>query len=427
MLQRKTEEKANILFQQQKLTTENRLLKSSLKREEKSLSALQEELRNLRSRMKDLEAVGAAADSLLSENHGLKAQLEEEKLLVQGLRNQNDNIRSEAETLTKKLETEKRLSEELSKELNLLRSRAVEAEEDSGSEAAELQSRLLEVEKRLSFEQQRSDLWERLYLETKEERAKGDTEPKVKKTKAGMAGKVKETFDAVKNSTKEFVHHHKEQIKKAKAAVKENLRKFSDSVKSTFRTFKDSASTFFNKAKDFYGQRGDDWKKEAWQRRFQRPYQRAAPKAEDLRSNHNTRKSGGKVHQEDGQPGRRSSPEGCSGVVDCALWESDRLFNKAMEPIRADEFYQLLQSYLQQTVHHFQHWKDLENFISTFFHNGVFIHDQMLFSDFVSDVEDYLTDMHQYQGLDDDTFEDLDDYIYRHFFGEAFAKSHRPQ
>lgn len=427
MLKQKTEEKTHILFQQQKLTAENQLLKSSLKREEKSLSALQEELRNLRSRMRDLEAVGAGTDSLLLENQRLKVQLEEEKLLIHGLRSQKDSMRSEAQTLTKKLEMEKRFSEELRMELNLLRSRTLEAEEDSGSEAAELQSRLMEMEKRLSFEQQRSDLWERLYVETKEERAKGDSEPKVKKPKAGMAGKVKETFDAVKNSTKEFVHHHKEQIKKAKAAVKENLRKFSDSVKSTFRTFKDSASTFINKAKDFYSRRGDDKEKESWQRRFHRPHRRASQKAEDFHSNHNTRKSGGKVHQEEGQHGPRSSRKGCSGVVDCAVWESRWLFNKAMDPIRADEFHQLLQSYLQQTVHHFHHWKDLENFINTFFHNGVFIHDQILFTDFVRDVVDYLSDMQQqYQGLDDDTFEDLDDYIYRHFFGEAFTKSRHP-
>lgn len=426
MLKQKTEEKVHILFQQRRLTAENQLLKSSRKREEKSLSALQEELRNLRSTMRDLEAAGAGADSLLSDNQRLKEQLEEEKLLLQGLRSQNDGMRSEAQTLTKKLEMEKRLSEELRKELNLLRSRTLEVEEESGSEAAELRSRLMEMEKRLSFEQQRSDLWERLYVETKEERAKGDSEPKVKKPKAGMTGKVKETFDAVKNSTKEFVHHHKEQIKKAKAAVKENLRKFSDSVKSTFRTFKDSASTFINKAKDFYSHRGDDKEEEPWQRRFHRPHRKAPQKTEDF-SNHNTRKSGGKVHQEEGQHDRRSSLKGCSGVVDCALWESTRLFNKAMEPIRVDEFHQLLQSYLQQTVHHFHHWKDLENFINTFFHNGVFIHDQMLFTDFVSDVADYLSDMYQYQGLDDDAFKDLDDYIYRHFFGEAFAKSHHPQ
>lgn len=426
MLKQKSEERTHMLSQQQRLTAENQLLKSSLQREEESLSTLQEELRKLRSRIRDLEAVGAGADSLLSENQRLKEQLEEEKQLTRGFHSQKEGMMSEAQTLRKKLDVERRFSEELRRELNLLRSRIPGAETDSSPEAAELQSRLTELEKRLSFEQQRSDLWERLYVETKEERAKGDTESKVKKPKAGMAGKVKETFDAVKNSTKEFVHHHKEQIKKAKEAVKENLRKFSDSVKSTFRNFKDSASTFINKAKDFY-KRGEEKDRESWLHRFHRPHRRASPKADDFQSSHNTRKSGGKVHQEESQYGRKSNLKGCGGVFDGAPRESSSLFNKAMEPIRADEFYQLLQSYLQQTVHHFHHWKDLETFINNFFHNGVFIHDQMLFTDFVSDVEDYLSNMHEYHGLDDDVFEDFDDYIHRHFFRESFTKRHRPQ
>ncbi|KAG7230498.1 hypothetical protein INR49_024607 [Caranx melampygus] len=302
LLRQKAEERTNIMAQQQRLTAENHQLRSSLEREEKSLSTLQEELRNLRSKIRELEMMGAGADSLLSENQKLKEQLEEERQLIRNLHSQREELMAEAQTLRKKLDKERR--------------------------AEELQSRLMELEKRLSFEQQRSDLWERLYVETKEERAKGDTEAKVKKPKPGMAGKVKETFDAVKNSTKEFVHHHKEQIKKAKEAVKENLRKFSDSVKSTFRHFKDSASTFINKAR-----------------------------------------AGG----------------------------------RPLPPL-----------------------KELEMFINNFFHNGVFIHDRMLFTDFVSGVEDYLTDMHEYHGLDDDVFGDLDDYVYRHFFGETYTKSYGP-
>lgn len=118
--------------------------------------------------------------------------------------------------------------------------------------------------------------------------------------------------------------------------------------------------------------------------------------------------------------------KGCSGVFDCAYQESTRLFNKATEPIRADEFHKLLQSYLQQEVDHFHHWKELETFINNFFRNGVFIHDQMLFTDFVSRVENFLADMRKYHGLDDDAFGDVDDYIYRHFFGETNTKSYGP-
>ncbi|XP_070821723.1 cell cycle progression protein 1 isoform X2 [Chaetodon trifascialis] len=430
LLKQKAEERTDIEAQQQMLTAENQLLKSSLEREEKSLSTLQEELRNLRSKIRDREALGASAESLLSENQRLKDQLEEEKRMIRSFHVQREDMMAEAQTLRKKLDKERKVTDELRRELNLLRRRSPGAGKKAGSdsEAEELQTRLMEVEKRLSFEQQRSDLWERLYVETKEERAKGDTESNVKKPKEGMAGKMKETLDAVKNSTKEFVHHHKEQIKKAKEAVKENLRKFSDSVKLTFRNFKDSASTFINKARDFYDKRNNEKNiKESWQHRFHRPHHGHSHKFDDsFKSNHNTRKSGGKVHEDRGQNTHKSNLKGCSGVFDCAYQESMSLFNKAMEPIRADEFHQLLQSYLQQEVDHFHHWKDLEMFINNFFHNGVFIHDRMLFTDFVSGVEDYLTDMHEYHGLDDGVFGDLDDYIYRHFFGEAYSKNYGP-
>ncbi|XP_029946686.1 cell cycle progression protein 1 isoform X2 [Salarias fasciatus] len=418
LLQHEVDERMSVLSEQQRLSAENQLLKNSLEREEKSLAALQEELRNLRSQIKELETLGAGADSLLLENQRLKEQLEEEKRQVRNVHGQRENIMVEAQTLRKKLEKERKATDELRRELSHLRSRA----EGAGKEASsELQSRLMALEKRLNFEQQRSDLWERLYVETKEDRAKGDVDAKVKKSKRGVAGKMKETFDAVKNSTKEFVHHHKEQIKKAKEAVKENLRKFSDSVKSTFRNFKDSASTFMNKARGFYNKKRDEKSsRESWQHRSHKPHHRHKP--DPSQSSHNTRKSGGKVHEDRGHS-HRAGVKGCSGVFDCAYQESMSLFNKAMEPIRADEFHQLLQSYVHQEVDHFHHWEELETFISGFFHNGLFIHDQMLFTDFVSGVESYLADMHEYHGLADDVFRDLDDFIYRHFFGESYDKS----
>ncbi|XP_054466609.1 cell cycle progression protein 1 isoform X2 [Anoplopoma fimbria] len=416
LLKQTTEERTNIVSQQQKLTAENQLLKTSLEREEKSLSTLQDELRNLRSKITDREAMGTGTDSLMSEIQRLKEQLEEEKRLINSLYGQGEDMAAEAQTLSKKLAKERTVTDELRRELNVLRSDIPRAGKEAGSEAEGLQSRLMELEKRLSFEQQRSDLWERLYVETKEERAKGDTDPRVKRPKEGVAGKVKETFDAVKNSTKEFVHHHKEQIKKAKEAVKENLRKFSDSVKLTFRHFKDSASTIINKARGFYNKRrGEKQTTESWKHGFHNPHHRHQRKSDDsFQSNHNTRKSGDKVHKGPGQDARNQ--------------ESMNRFNKAMEPIRAEEFYQLLESYVQQEVDHFHHWKELEMFINNFFHNGMFNHDQMPFTDFISVVENYLTNIHgsDYHGLNDDVFRDLDDFVYRHFFGEASRKKYVP-
>ncbi|XP_068586484.1 cell cycle progression protein 1 isoform X2 [Cebidichthys violaceus] len=425
-----TEERTDLVSQQQKLTAENQLLKTSLEREEDSLFTLQEELRNLISNIRNQEAMGAGTDLLLSEIQRLKDQLEEQKRLIESFHSQREDMVAEAQTLRKKLDKERTVTNELRRELNVLRNDIPRARKEAGSESGELQSRLMELEKRLSFEQQRSDLWERLYVETKEDRAKGDTESKVKRTKEGMAGKVKRTFDAVKNSTKEFVHHHKEQIKKAKEAVKENLRKFSDSVKLSFRHFKDSASTFINKASGFYEKRhGEKNTKESWKHGSHKPHHKHQRKSDDsFQSDHNTRKSGGKVHEGPSQDAHKTNLKGCSGILDCAYQESMSRFNKAVEPIRADEFYQLVESYVHQEVDHFHHWKELEMFINNFFHNGVFVHNQMLFTDFVSVVENYLTNIHEseYHGLNGDVFRDLDDFVYRHFFGEAYKKNYGP-
>ncbi|XP_054892626.1 cell cycle progression protein 1 isoform X1 [Poeciliopsis prolifica] len=423
MLKQTEEERIEIMSLQQSLSDENIQLRNSMAREEKSLSVLQDELRNLRSQIRDLEARGAGADSLLSENQRLKEQLEEKQQTIRNFHLQREDMAAEAHMLRKKLETERKVTEELRRELAALRSHVSESEGQSGSEAGGLEKRLLDLEKRLSFEQQRSDLWERLYVETKEEKVKGDRESKVRRAEQGVAGKMKETLDAVKNSTKEFVHHHKEQIKKAKEAVKENLRKFSDSVKSTFRHFKDSASTFINKAQGFYSKKCDKANtEESWQHRAKKP--RRTP--DSFQNHHNTRKSAGKVLQDEDESSNKSSMKGCTGVFDCAYLESMSLFNKATEPIRAEEFDLLLQSYLQQ-VDHFYHWNELRTFINGFFHNGLFIHDRMLFTDFVGRVESYLSDMHEYHGLDGEVFGDLDDYIYRHFFGEGDARSYGPR
>lgn len=418
---------------QKDLSAENQKLKISLEREEASFSALQEELRHLRTQVRELEERGAGTDSILTENQRLKGHLQEERQKLRSFMNQRETLMTEAQTLRKELDKERKVTDKLKEELEELNQKDDDDDDEGRTdlETENLQTRLLELENKLKFEQQRSDLWERLYVESKEERAKGDRDVKPKIPKDGVMGKVKETFDAVKNSTKEFVHHHKEQIKKAKEAVKENFKKFSDSVKSTFRQFKDSASNVFNHEKRFQerkdGKHGtfqrDAFKEQGnkraedvhWQP--QKPLHRHPRKStvDSFHSERNTRKPGA----------QKAPPKGCSGVFDCAYQESMSLFNKAMDPIRADEFNELLRSYLQKEVSHFHHWRELESFIQNYFHDGVFIHDRMLFTDFVSGVEDYLEEMDEYH--DEDVFEDLDDYIYRHIFGDTYLKYFGPR
>lgn len=412
--------------QQNDLTTKNLHLKVSLEREEASLSALQEELRHLRGQIRELEERGAGADSIVSENQRLKGHLQEEKQKVRSFMSQREALMAEAQVLRKELDKERMVTNKLKEELEEMR-KEEDIEGKTDPETEDMQTRLQELENKLKFEQQRSDLWERLYVESKEERAKGDRDVKTKIPKEGMLGKVKETFDAVKNSTKEFVHHHKEQIKKAKEAVKENLRKFSDSFKSTFRHFKNSASNVFNHKRfhdakpEHHSFQQEQGNKRGEDRQPKKPLHRHPHKStlDSFHADRNTRKPGAQR--------QKAPPKGCSGVFDCAYQESMSLFNKAMDPIRADQFNQLLHSYLQKEVGHFHHWRELESFIDKFFHNGVFIHDQMLFTDFVSGVEDYLEEMDEYHGLSDDVFEDLDDFIYRHIFGDTYLKYFGPR
>ena len=443
------EQKSEVESQQEGLVVENSHLKSSLEREEASLSTLQEELRNLRGQIRNLEERGTGTDSVLTENRRLKDHLEEEKQRIRSFLRQKETLMAEAQMLRRELDNERKVTEKLKEELEQLSIRSAGAVGEPDPETQELQVRLTELEKKLNFEQQRSDLWERLYVETKEERLKGDWQARDGKPKESVISKVAETFDAVKNSTKEFVHHHKEQIKKAKEAVKENLRKFSDSVKSTFRHFKDSATRTLNKVRHPQDRKFQERKEAtaeaqhhkhqteqepgdmdldgpAWQHK---PLRQSAHKSttESFQTDCNTRKSGAKVQEEPVQGKHRGMPKGCSSVFDCAYQESMSLFNKALDPIRMDEFNQLIRSYLQQEVNHFHHWRELQSFINNFFHNGVFIHDQMLFTDFVSGVEDYLEDMDEYQSHDDDVFEDLDEFVYRHFFGDTYAKRYGPR
>uniref|UniRef100_A0A6I8PA04 Cell cycle progression 1 n=2 Tax=Ornithorhynchus anatinus TaxID=9258 RepID=A0A6I8PA04_ORNAN len=458
------EEKMSFETQKESLVTENQHLRVSLEKEEKALSSLRDELRKLREQVRNLEDRGTSTDSMATENEKLKQHLEEEKQKTQSFLRQKETLLAEAQVLRKELDKERQTTSALRRELEQLSSSppadkpgpAETPPEDDELET--LRGRLSELERKLNFEQQRSDLWERLYVEAKDR----DGKPEANERKAGFAkgahrakrrpkdsffGSVKETFDAMKNSTKEFVRHHKEKIKQAKEAVKENLKKFSDSVKSTFRHFKDTTTTIFDEKGNA---KYDDRRPEAPRRaravyrdhvypQHKAPPRSASPRGpRPPREGRQPKPASGETPERDprkppkcnrGQycgTNRYSLTKGCSGVLDCARQESVSLFNKVLDPVKVDEFYQLMHRYLQQEVADFHHWGELERFINKFFHNNVFIHDQMLFTDFVNDVKDYLEDMKEYQIDNDEVFEDLDDYIYRHFFGDTFSPQYGP-
>ncbi|XP_040198657.1 cell cycle progression protein 1 isoform X2 [Rana temporaria] len=442
------------------LALENQHLRESLEKEEQALSSLKEELRKLREQIRNLEEKGRH-ETVQSENQKLKEHLKEERQKIRSFRTQKEALLSEAQVLRKELDNERQITDSLKVELEEISNRRASSVTydaiKSNEEIEHFKNRLSELEKKLNFEQQRSDLWERLYIEAKEQNEKKDgknprTRPESENSNDGKSSKqkkkgkstffnsVKDTFDAMTNSTKDFVRHHKEKIKQAKEAVKENLKKFSDSVKTTFRQFKDSTKGMFDKNR--YRKHADRRREESKEahtvrREFKPGFEKTfpnketatehkyessqdAPKSEDFKDEstqplNNDEKT--KSHQQ----------KGCSDIFECARQESVSLFNKVLDPVTVEEFHDLLQVYLQEQVGDFRHWKELEQFISQFFQNGVFIHDQMLFTDFVNDVEDYLEDMKEYQTNTGGVFEDLDEYVYRHFFGSAYSNPYGPR
>ncbi|NXK33729.1 CCPG1 protein, partial [Piprites chloris] len=445
-------EKKSFDSQKKSLAAENQHLRESLEKEEKALASLQEELRKLRQQIRNLEDKGTSTESIVMENQRLREHLEEEKQRNNNFLRQKETLFAEAQMLRRELDKERHVTEALKKELEQLSSRQTpdSANDDDddilreNQEIETLRGRLVELEKKLNFEQQRSDLWEKLYVEAKDQTekqeinengqkkgAKGQSKTR-KKSKESFFGSVKETFDAMKNSTKEFVRHHKEKIKQAKEAVKENLKKFTDSVKSTFRHFKDSTKNIFDEKEKSSNDKRYEANKKA------RTFYRDHNSYENQKHTHyrgpnmpKESKSGRKHHfttfEKDADSQKCLNDDlcnrkhhfvlkGCSGIFECAHQEFISLFNRVSDPIRVDEFNRLMKKYLQQVVHNFHHWRELENFINKFFHNGFFIHDQMLFTDFVNDVKDYLEDMKEYQSNNEKVFEDLDKYVYRYYF-----------
>ncbi|CAI9615322.1 unnamed protein product [Staurois parvus] len=157
------------------LALENQHLRESLEKEEQALSSLKEELRKLREQIRNLEEKGRH-ETIQSENHKLKEHLKEERQKIRSFRTQKEALLTEAQFLRKELDNERQITDSLKVELEEISNRRASGVTydsiKSNEEIEHLKNRLSELEKKLNFEQQRSDLWERLYIEAKEESEK---------------------------------------------------------------------------------------------------------------------------------------------------------------------------------------------------------------------------------------------------------------
>lgn len=106
------------------------------------------------------------------------------------------------------------------------------------------------------------------------------------------------------------------------------------------------------------------------------------------------------------------STEGCADVTACAHAEG-------LAPVSQQDFEEFISGYLAKLLGHDQSSRkeELSKLIGEFFTDGVFVHDQIPFSEFVEDVADILEDMAD--GDDDD--DDLEDEM-EGFASEALKK-----
>nr|XP_046182328.1 pre-B-cell leukemia transcription factor-interacting protein 1-like isoform X1 [Oncorhynchus gorbuscha]XP_046182329.1 pre-B-cell leukemia transcription factor-interacting protein 1-like isoform X1 [Oncorhynchus gorbuscha]XP_046182330.1 pre-B-cell leukemia transcription factor-interacting protein 1-like isoform X1 [Oncorhynchus gorbuscha] len=109
-------------------------------------------------------------------------------------------------------------------------------------------------------------------------------------------------------------------------------------------------------------------------------------------------------HQEE-KLGRKVRPlAGCSSVEDCASQEG-------LVPVELSEFEELLDGYLSKLEGAMSDSKaEIQKLAAMFFRDGVFVHDKVLFSDFVEDVADILEDMVDILEDDDSLEEAMEEF-----------------
>uniref|UniRef100_A0A8C2V9H4 Cell cycle progression 1 n=1 Tax=Chinchilla lanigera TaxID=34839 RepID=A0A8C2V9H4_CHILA len=449
-----TAEKKSLEIGKKRLATQNYHLRGSLEKRARAMGSLQEEVQKLREQVRILEEEGTGPELIL-ENQKLKQYLEDAKQKGHWLLSQRESLLAETQVLRSELERAQKVAASLRKEILQRQPGQWQAQPGSPQEeeVALLRERVSELEQKLSFEQQRSYLWERLYIEAKDQHGKPDAGKQKasrghhrakSKSKETLLGTVKETFDAMKNSTKEFVRHHKEKIKQAKEAVKENLKKFSESVKSTFRHFKDTTKTIFDKQ----GNKRFGATKETGTEKKKPVFSDCShPQCKAPSPNHKPRGPSTQRDQRRGQPARqqearrapsiyegstaygwqghcRSSREAAGHTFESAQQESFSPCNTVVNPVLIGEFRQVIRTYLLKELGTFHHWEELNEFINQFVVNNLFSNHRKIFADFVNDVKEYLKSMKEYQA-ESGTFEKLDGYICRHVAGSSPAP-HRP-
>ncbi|XP_060676636.1 pre-B-cell leukemia homeobox interacting protein 1b [Hemiscyllium ocellatum] len=115
----------------------------------------------------------------------------------------------------------------------------------------------------------------------------------------------------------------------------------------------------------------------------------------------------------------------CFDLVGCAHKDWAEGFGVELGPVEADGFRELLREYVER-------WRlgevwasELQDVVTPFFRDGLFIHDQLRFTTFVDRLEDYVEEIAERVFGDDDAVGDFEDHVYRGLLGEATLQHKR--
>lgn len=460
--------------QEFRLTEENVRLKDALLREETGHLFAKEKLQTLQEKVETLEGESGDNEVLTSENAQLKADLEATKSQIEGFLTQKETLVAESQMLRQELDKQRSLVVSLRQDLDGMTSNTSEAEDEKG-----IKGKISEMSSRLAMEAQRSETWEKKYVEHAQKRKELVGEEKKhhgrKEWKKGDKwGKGSDSAAPGEHFRKQHSKHGKEHGKRRM----EDGQPESQHEEWKGKKYEDQQHWREKKHQHWEGEKtgpedkehnpheSDSWKDKGKENRWkdtphhpdnernwkdkhsrhhhgeaedsfhprkgQREFSDGHKHGEDKRREHGDKAHGkNHRHHDHNKFWKKLSdhqyrvPEGCSGLEDCARKDGIDLFNVELKPVERKRFEEILQNYLTKSDLS-KHLPELVPLLDGFFEGPYFAHQNIRFKDFVDDVEDFLEDLARKETGNDDLVDDFERYVYTNFFGEAAIKKRSP-
>ncbi|XP_066465064.1 pre-B-cell leukemia transcription factor-interacting protein 1 isoform X2 [Eleutherodactylus coqui] len=430
------------------LTEENVRLKDALLKEETAHLSAKEELQSLQEKLEVLETSSLEKEALVVENAQVKVDLDALRRQIEGFLTQKETLVAESQMLRQELDKQRLLVASMRQDLENLVTKSTEEEDEKL-----LQERLSEMSSRLAMEAQRSETWEKKYVEHAQRRKeqvgedKRDHGPKEWK----KSGKL---YDHSTPGGDFRKPHYKHGKRWTEESHRESQHEEWRSKKHDDKHWQDKKHRHWQEEKagvEIQEER-ETWKskdkehrsKDSVHHRHDHPERQTGHHRGEDREGFHPRKgqkdfTDSHKRREDSERGKEHRhhdhnkfwkklsdhqyrvPEGCSGLEDCARKDGMDLFNMELKPVQRKQFEEVLLNYLTKS-HLSEHLPELTPLLDGSFEGPLFSHHKIRFKDFVDDMEDFLEDVARKEMGNDDIVDDFERYVYISLFGEAATK-----